>query len=158
MVHAPVHAIVSTIALMVQLNPAIAQQNIISWSPDHSTSYECGSEVDSAMGCFNTWVLTEGSVGDASMDHQWRPAKCINPSESSEGGLCYQGGVPWWYWSRGDLGDPVLFNFVHRDYAGPMINGRWRNDTPKGNAKLHQSRNHCYVAMQQTFCMVPMRF
>ena len=146
----------AALALVLPFNSAAANQVMESWSPDRAMHYSCGDEADSAMGCFNTWVMTEGSVSDASMDHLWRPVKCINPSESAEGGLCYQGGVAWWYWSRGDLGDPVLFDFVHRDYAGPMVNGRWRNDTPKGDARLDGQRDHCYVAMKQTFCMVPM--
>ena len=143
--------------LALQFNSALADQVEMSWSPDRSVRYECGDEADSSIGCFNTWVLTEGSVSDASMDGHWRPVKCINPSMSSDGGLCYQGGVAWWYWKRGDLGDPILFDFVHRDYAGPMIDGRWRNDTPKGDARLDRNRDSCYVAMKQTYCMVPMQ-
>ena len=148
---------ITVVFLALQFNSALADQVEMSWSPDRSVRYECGDEADSSIGCFNTWVLTEGSVSDASMDGHWRPVKCINPSMSSDGGLCYQGGVAWWYWKRGDLGDPILFDFVHRDYAGPMIDGRWRNDTPKGDARLDRNRDGCYVAMKQTYCMVPMQ-
>ena len=136
-------------------NPVYSTETIYT-SPDGKTTYQCGSESASAMGCFNYWVLMDGPKVSAEVKNRWRPAKCSNPDGTPYQGLCYQGGVAWWYWQKGNIGDAVLYDFKHRDYAGPMINGIWRNDTPKGNARKDHSRPGCYIAMTETYCMVPL--
>ena len=120
-------------------------------SPDQKVTYICGAEKNSAMGCFTHWVksIRPDLESDVYVDTgKWRPAACSSTRE--EGGLCYQGGVAWWYWSKGKIGDAELQDFVHRDYAGP------KNETNLGNAFLAINGGYCYTARRRTFCMIPM--
>ena len=116
-------------------------------APDGTQTYRCGSEKNSGMGCCTYWVKSVSpDLIDQSSDGLWRPAAC-----SDEGrGLCYQGGVAWWYWSEGSIGDNQLKDFVHRDYTVPG------NDNALGTALLVDPRKNCYRLAGRTFCMVPM--
>jgi hypothetical protein len=123
-------------------------------SPDGSRSYTCRDERESAEGCFNTWTkLTHQGRSEG-----WVPAYCSDQRDQYSQGHCYQGGVPWWWWvGAGRIGDPVLKEFWFRDYAGPEINGVFRNDNPYGDARRLPGELNCYQAKQSTFCMEHMR-
>lgn len=112
----------------------------LSVSPDGIRFYECGDEKNSVEGCHTFW-LKEIRNGDS---QGWRSGYCINR-------LCYQGGVAWWYWKLGNIGDSILKGFVQRDYQGP------NNESLLGDAKLISRKNNCYLAANRTFCMVPMK-
>ena len=73
-------------------------------SPDGKESYKCGSEKDSAMGCFTHWVRSVSPDLTDELSGAWRPAFCSD----EKSGLCYQGGVAWWYWAEGNIGDIEL--------------------------------------------------
>lgn len=121
-------------------------------SPDMKTYYICGKEKNSAMGCYTHWVKSHSPdlKSDNNKDQvKWLPASCS--STKDKGGLCYQGGVAWWYWSAGEIGDSELQDFVHRDYASP------KNETNLGTATRSTKGGFCYVARERTFCMIPMK-
>ena len=123
-------------------------------SPDGKTKYSCGAERESAMGCFNTWtkrIHENKSSG-------WAPAYCNDQPDEYQNGYCFGGGVPWWWWKgSGRIGDPVLRDFWFRDYAGPEVNGVFRNDNSYGDARRLKGKLNCYMAKSTTFCMVPMK-
>lgn len=123
-------------------------------SPDGQETYTCGPERQSASGCFNAWAkLThEGKSGG------WVPAYCSDRPDQYSTGHCYSGTVPWWWWNgSGRIGDPVLKDFWYRDYAGPVVNGVYRNNNAYGDAYRLPGKHHCYQAKQSTFCMEFMR-
>ena len=120
-------------------------------APDGSTTYTCGDERGSAVGCFNYWVKSYSPdlpKADRTNDGIWVAASCS--SSAAEGGLCYQGGVAWWYWSRGAIGDQELTGFTHRDYSVPG------NDNRLGTAIQIKGREGCYGVAGRTFCMIRM--
>jgi len=119
-------------------------------SPDGQLAYECGPERQSAEGCFNAWTKTilNGEEG------KWVTAYCRDKPNAYNSGGCHGGGVPWWWWNgTGKIGDPVLKDFWFRDYAGPEINGVFRNDNYYGDARLIRGTSNCYKAKGSTFCM-----
>jgi hypothetical protein len=123
-------------------------------SPDGARRYTCGAERESAEGCFNTWTkLTHQGRSEG-----WMPAYCSDQRDEYSQGHCYQGGVPWWWWvGAGRIGDPVFKEFWFRDYAGPEVNGFFRNDNLYGDARRLPGDLNCHQAKQSTFCMQPMR-
>ena len=125
-----------------------------SLSPDGQRTYTCGRERLSAAGCFNTWTkLTHEGKSDG-----WVPAYCSDQPDQYSSGSCYGGGVPWWWWNgNGRIGDAVLNDFWFRDYAGPEVDGVFRNNNAYGNAQRLPGQHHCYKAKESTFCMEFMR-
>lgn len=123
-------------------------------SPDGVKSYKCGSERKSVGGCYTFWArLThDGEVGE------WEPAYCRDQPDQYSTGECHAGGVAWWWWNgSGKIGDPVLKDFWFRDYAGPEVNGVYRNDNSYGDARRLPGEQNCYRAKQSTFCMEPIK-
>ena len=121
-----------------------------SLSPDGQRTYKCGRERQSAAGCFNAWTRLShgGKTGE------WVPAYCSDLPDEYSNGSCYGGGVPWWWWNgSGRIGDPVLKDFWFRDYAGPEVNGVFRNNNAYGDAHRLPGQHHCYKAKQSMFCM-----
>ena len=123
-------------------------------SPDGVRGYTCGHERESVEGCFNTWTkLTHQGKSEG-----WVPAYCSDQRDAYSQGHCYQGGVPWWWWNgEGHIGGSLLRDFWFRDYAGPEVNGVFRNDNSYGDARRLPGEVNCYQAKQSTFCMQPMR-
>lgn len=121
-----------------------------STSPDGQKSYKCGTERNSAVGCFNAWtkIIHDGEEGE------WEPAHCRDQPDQDSAGYCYGGGVPWWWWKgSGKIGDSQLNEFWFRDYAGPEVNGVFRNDNSYGDAHRLPGPNNCYKAKESIFCM-----
>ena len=132
------------------VSPSSAAEKSV--SPDGREPYKCGSERDSHSGCFTHWTRTadkEGSWG------RWIPGWC--PAQKPAGGLCWSGGVAWWYWrGPGKIGDYVLKDFWVRDYA----NLEDQNKSPEnlyGDAiALAGQGEGCYQAGSFRVCMVEM--
>ena len=119
-------------------------------SPDGQARYACGAERDSAAGCFNAWtkISHDGRTGG------WIPAYCRDQPDDYSTGHCYGGAVPWWWWNgSGRIGDAVLRDFWYRDYAGPEVNGVFRNNNSYGDAHRIPGPDHCYEAKGSVFCM-----
>lgn len=134
------------------VSTAVAAPDFI--SPDGTRTYSCGAERQSAEGCFNSWtkLIHEGK------SEGWVPAYCSDQPDQDSQGHCDQGGVPWWWWNgTGRIGDAVLRDFWFRDYAGPEVNGVFRNDNPYGDARRLPGDLNCYQAKQSTFCMERMQ-
>ena len=92
----------------------------------------------------------------------WQPcyAPSIKESENSTNQLSSvnAGGVPWWWWNKGKVGDPLLKGFGVRDYR--LVNGF--NDTSYGDAVRMKGKKYCYEVNWSgrywgTYCMVPMK-
>jgi hypothetical protein len=122
---------------------ALSSSEVDSVSPDGVRFYKCEDERSSSEGCYSFWLKSIWK-GDS---QGWRTGYC--PGDS-RGFLCYQGGVAWWYWKSGKIGDPILKGFFHRDYQSPG------DDTYLGDAILVSKENFCYLAAGRTFCMKPM--
>ena len=125
-----------------------------SLSPDGQRTYTCGRERLSAAGCFNAWTkLTHEGKTDG-----WGPAYCRDQTDQYSSGSCHGGGVPWWWWNgNGRVGDAVLNDFWFRDYAGPEVDGVFRNNNAYGDAQRLPGQHHCYKAKESIFCMELMR-
>jgi hypothetical protein len=107
-------------------------------APDGVEEYICSElQESSAAGCYTHWTRTIYINGKA---WPWTPAIC---RESS----CNQGGVPWWWWNEGKLGEPVLKDFWIRDYKGP------KNNNPYGDAKRIPGESNCYSVQERIICM-----
>ena len=115
-------------------------------APDGVTTYTCGVEKNSYIGCFDTWVR----VTKKGKDGPWQPASCKDA-------LCYQGGVAWWYWlGKEAIGAPVLTDFWVRDYDKTLNGGR-SNENPYGDAVRIDGEIPCYSVKKDIYCMKPMR-
>lgn len=111
-------------------------------APDGHQEYFCTElQQGSAAGCYTHWTRTihiNGRAGD------WTPAICGDT-------WCNQGGVPWWWWKEGKLGDPVLKDFWIRDYRRP------NNNNPYGDARRLPGKTNCYSAKERIICMEQMK-
>jgi hypothetical protein len=98
-------------------------------SPDSKVQYTCG-QAHGPERCRTHWCWNQTSedlIGLRKMEGiEWRP--------------CYvgwtgvnNGGVSWWRWERGSIGDKVLHNFYVRDYR--ELRGAGDNDTFYGDAQ-----------------------
>jgi hypothetical protein len=125
------------------LSSSSLSSEVDSVSPDGIRFYKCNEERLSSEGCHKYWLKSIWK-GDS---QGWLTGYC---PRDSKGTLCYQGGVAWWYWKSGVIGDPVLKGFVHRDYQSPG------NDTYLGDAKLISAKDYCYSVATRIFCMKPM--
>ena len=92
----------------------------------------------------------------------WQP--CYAPSteqnkiSTNQFSSVNAGGVPWWWWNKGKVGDPILKGFGVHDYR--LVNGT--NDTIYGDAVRMKSKKYCYEVNWSgkywgTYCMVPMK-
>jgi hypothetical protein len=142
------------IIVAIQLLSITSQAAERSQSPDGSTTYKCGAEKQSAMGCFNYWVKSYSPdlpKRDRTSDGRWLAASCKYYNyDNYKSYLCFQGGVAWWYWTSGAIGSQELKGFTHRDYSVPG------NDNLLGTAKQIKGSKGCYSVRGRTFCMVPM--
>ena len=131
--------------LCVASSPSTAAEKSI--APDGATTYTCGLEKNSYIGCFDTWVR----VTKQGKDGPWQPASCKE-------GMCFQGGVAWWYWhGKEEIGAPVLTDFWVRDYA-KTLHGGISNENPYGDAVKIDGEIPCYSVKQNIYCMKPMRY
>ena len=123
----------------------------ISRAPDGSSTYRCGDEKQTAMGCFNYWVKFQSPDlpnANRTSNGKWIAASCS--SSAKTGGLCYQGGVSWWYWKQGAIGGNELKGFTARDYS---LAG---NDNMLGTAVKIRGQKGCYGVADRSYCMVQM--
>ena len=122
-----------------------------STSPDGKETYVCGDERDSHSGCYTHWVRTADANGRWD---NWRPGWC--PSEQPNGGMCWGGGVAWWYWKGvGEIGDQILKDFWVRDYAN--LEDRSKSpENPYGDAKKILGQGNCYQASSFKVCIAQM--
>lgn len=128
------------VILATAMLPRIASsQEVDSVSPDGLRFYSCKEEKNPYYGCYTYWLKSIVN-GDSS---GWHIGFC-------EERACHAGGVLWWGWRSGQLGDRVLGGFVHRDYEGPD------NQSNLGDAIKLSGNNNCYQAAQRRFCMVRM--
>ena len=133
-----------SLCLSVACSPSIAAEKSI--APDGATTYTCGLEKYSYIGCFDTWVRVTKQGNEGS----WQPASCKDA-------LCYQGGVAWWYWlGKEKIGAPVLTDFWVRDYD-KTLNGGKSNENPYGDAVRIGGEIPCYAVKENTYCMKPMQ-
>ena len=125
--------------LVMAASVASAESVTESVSPDGQARYACGAERDSAAGCFNAWtkISHDGRTGG------WIPAYCRDQPDDYNTGHCY--------------GDSVLRDFWYRDYAGPEVNGVFRNNNSYGDAYRLPGPHHCYKAKGSVFCMQLMK-
>ena len=126
--------------LVMAASVASAESVTESVSPDGQARYACGAERDSAAGCFNAWtkISHDGRTGG------WIPAYCRDQPDDYNTGHCY--------------GDAVLRDFWYRDYAGPEVNGVFRNNNSYGDAHRLPGPHHCYKAKGSVFCIQLMKF
>ena len=134
----------ASLAVNIKIDPATAEEYSI--APDGVIIYSCGVEKNSHIGCFDTWVR----VTKQGKDGPWQPASCKE-------GLCFQGGVAWWYWrGKEAIGAPVLTDFWVRDYD-KTLNGGKSNENPYGDAVRINGEIPCYSVKQNIYCMKQMR-
>ena len=152
--HIPVIGLVSAIALagagIVRTPPpSVAADRSV--SPDGKTTYVCGDERESHSGCYTHWARMAGEGGRWD---DWSPGWC--PTGKKVGGMCWGGGVAWWYWNgEGRIGDPVLKDFWVRDYAN--LDGRSNSpENSYGDARRLPGDDNCYQAREFRVCMVEM--
>jgi len=136
-------------------------------SPDAPQTYICDKDQrESAMGCHTHWCwhFTQQDLEDLKTMNgvSWKPCYVItvknHPSISDPDGLVNAGGVPWWWWERGSIGDLVLKRFAVHDYR--LVNGA--NDTSYGDALRQKGNKYCYDVNWSgkywgTYCMIPMK-
>ena len=142
-----------TLVITFYLLSSVAQAAETSRAPDGSTTYKCGAEKQSFMGCVNYWVKSSAPdlpKTDRTSDNIWVPASCKKQTGTDSYYLCLQGGVAWWYWTSGSIGSQELKGFTHRDYSVPG------NDNRLGTAIKIKGSKGCYLVAGRTFCMVPM--
>ena len=138
--------VVSSASLAVNINIAPATAEEFSIAPDGVTTYTCGVEKNSYIGCFDTWIR----VTKQGKDGPWQPASCKE-------GMCFQGGVAWWYWlGKEAIGAPLLTDFWVRDYDKTLNGGR-SNENPYGDAVRIDGKIPCYLVKKDIYCMKPMR-
>jgi hypothetical protein len=134
--------------LYVNWQTSAAERSI---SPDGKETYLCGDERASHSGCYTHWVRT---ADENDRWGNWAPGWC--PSEQTKGGMCWGGGVAWWYWKgAGQIGDPVLKDFWVRDYAG-LDDPSKGQENPHGDAKRISGQGNCYQASSFKVCMAEM--
>lgn len=120
-------------------------------APDGKEVYACANERESHSGCYTHWVRSLGEKGGWG---GWGPGWC--PEERPMGGMCWGGGVAWWYWKGpGKIGDPVLRDFWVRDYANLDDPSRGP-ENPYGDAIKLPGKDNCYKAGSFKACMVAM--
>ena len=115
--------------------------------PDPLQNYVCGREAHSAAGCYTHWCmgyeLSPQPTTPSKQDPSWMV--CYVKPQRDGGVLVYQGGVAWWGWERGQLGDATLGDFWVRDYRTDRERDACGvNCTRYGLATQIKARPSCY--------------
>ena len=140
--------IIPVLDVRVQLASA-AERSV---SPDGKVIYVCGDERESHSGCYTHWIRTSDKKGNWG---KWTPGWC--PSENPAGGMCWAGGVAWWYWKgEGEIGNHTLKDVWVRDYAN-LIGMSKSPENAYGDAIRLPGKDNCYKAMSFEFCMLRMK-
>ena len=138
-------------------------------SPDGQQQYNCDKERKDfgSIECKThwCWIFTQQTLVEELKSMRgvgWRPcfvrADKTNQSSSGPAGWVSAGGVAWFWWNKGQVGDLVLKRFAVHDYR--QVNGF--NDTIYGDAIRQKDRKYCYDVNWSgkywgTYCMVPMK-
>jgi len=138
-------------------------------SPDGQQNYNCDKERKDfgSIECKThwCWIFTQQTLVEELKSMRgvgWRPcyvrADKTNQSSSGPAGFVNAGGVAWFWWNKGQVGDLVLKRFAVHDYR--QVNGF--NDTIYGDAIRQKDRKYCYDVKWSgkywgTYCMVPMK-
>jgi len=137
-------------------------------SPDVQQHYNCYKEQKDfgPIKCKTHWCwhFTQQDLEDLKKMNgvSWKPCFVrsgkTKRSASDASGWVSAGGVSWWWWNKGQVGDLVLKHFAVQDYR--MVNGA--SGTIYGDAVRQKDRKYCYDVKWSgkywgTYCMVPMK-
>ena len=137
-------------------------------SPDGQQQYNCYKEQKDfgPIECKTHWCwhFTQQDLEDlkkmngVSWKHCFVRSGETKCSSSEATGWVSAGGVSWWWWNKGQVGDLVLKRFAVQDYR--MVNGA--SGTIYGDAVRQKGSKYCYEVNWSgkywgTYCMVPMK-